>query len=151
MTMELPQRIGDVDLPRIDQVGYVVRDLDATLARYDALFGPFTRLDTPLRGVWYRGTPSDVVLKLAFGRTGDLEMEFIQPVSGASPHTEFLAAGREGIHHIRYRVPDANATIAAFATIGFAPIWRHDMGHAIFAYLEHESRDGVLVEVLQLG
>jgi catechol 2,3-dioxygenase-like lactoylglutathione lyase family enzyme len=148
--MDIPRRLGDLVLPPIDQVGYVVRDLDATLARYDALFGPFTRLDTPLQGVWYRGTPSDVTLKLAFGHTGDLEMEFIQPVSGASPHTEFLAAGREGIHHIRYRVPDANATIAAFATIGFAPIWRHDLGHAIFAYLEHETRDGVLVEVLQL-
>lgn len=149
--MEPPRRIGNVELPRIDQVGYVVRDLDATIARYDALFGPFTRLDTPLTGVWYRGTPTDVTLRLAFGHTGDLEMEFIEPVSGASPHTEFLAAGREGIHHVRYRVPDARATIAAFGTIGFAPIWLHDMGHAVFAYLEHERRDGVLVEVLQLG
>ena len=144
-------RLASLDLPRIDQVGYVVRDLDATIARYDALFGPFTRLDTPLEKVWYRGTATDVHLKLAFGHTGDLEMEFIQPVSGASPHTEFLDAGREGIHHVRYRVPDAKATIAKLATVGFAPIWHHDMGHAIFAYLEHESRDGVLVEVLQLG
>ena len=149
--MEPPRRIGDVELPRIDQVGYVVRDLDATLARYEPLFGPFTRLDTPLSGVWYRGTPTDVHLRLAFGRTGDIEMEFIQPIAGASPHTEFLAAGREGIHHVRYRVDDARATIAALGTIGFTPIWRHDMGHAIFAYLEHASRDGVLVEVLQLG
>ena len=30
--MEIPRRIGTVDLPRIDQVGYVVRDLDATVA-----------------------------------------------------------------------------------------------------------------------
>jgi catechol 2,3-dioxygenase-like lactoylglutathione lyase family enzyme len=149
--MEPPRRIGDLELPRIDQVGYVVRDLDATLARYEPLYGPFTRLDTPLTGVWYRGTPTDVHLRLAFGHSGDIEMEFIQPMSGASPHTEFLAAGREGIHHVRYRVDDARATIAAFATIGFAPIWLHDLGHAIFAYLEHESRDGVVVEVLQLG
>jgi catechol 2,3-dioxygenase-like lactoylglutathione lyase family enzyme len=149
--MQTDARLGGLDLPRIDQVGYVVRDLDATLARYDALFGPFTRLDTPLRKVWYRGDLADVHLKLAFGRSGDIEMEFIQPVSGASPHTEFLAAGREGIHHVRYRVPDANATITALATVGFTPIWHHDMGHAVFAYLEHESRDGVLVEVLQLG
>ena len=113
--------------------------------------GPFTRLDTALTGVWYRGVPTDVHLSIAFGHTGDIEIEFIQPVSGASPHTEFLAAGRDGIHHVRYRVPDAKATIAALGTVGFAPIWRHDLGHAIFAYLEHSSRDGILVEVLQLG
>jgi catechol 2,3-dioxygenase-like lactoylglutathione lyase family enzyme len=149
--MEIPRRLGDLVLPPIDQVGYVVRDLDATLARYEPLFGPFTRLDTALTGVWYRGTPTDVSLRLAFGTSGDVEMEFIEPVGGASPHTEFLAAGREGIHHVRYRVDDARATIAALGSIGFAPIWRHDMGHALFAYLEQPSRDGVVVEVLQLG
>ena len=53
--MELPQPRAKLDLPRIDQVGYVVRDLAATVGRYEPLFGPFTRLDTPLTGVWYRG------------------------------------------------------------------------------------------------
>jgi catechol 2,3-dioxygenase-like lactoylglutathione lyase family enzyme len=149
--METTRRVGELALPPIDQVGYVVRDLDATLARYDALFGPFTRLDTDLAGVWYRGTPADVSLRLAFGRSGDVEIEFIQPIAGASPHTEFLASGREGIHHVRYRVDDARATIAALGTLGFSPIWRHHMGHSLIAYLEHASRDGVVVEVLQLG
>jgi len=148
--METPRRIGNVTLPPIDQVGYVVRDLDATLARYAPLFGPFTRLDTPLTGVWYRGTPTDVHLRLAFGSTGNVEIEFIAVVSGASPHSEFLAAGREGIHHIRYRVADADATIAALRGEGFAPIWYHDMGGTKFAYLEHATRDGVLIELLQL-
>ncbi len=138
-------------LPPIDQVGYVVPDLEAAIARYDPLFGPFTRLDTRLTGVWYRGTPTDVHLRLAFGRSGDVEIELIEPVSGASPHTEFLAAGREGIHHVRYRVDGARAAIAALGEIGFTPIWLHDMGHVVFAYLEHASRDGVVVEVLQLG
>ena len=149
--MDLPPALARLDLPRIDQVGDVVRDLAATLARDEPLFGPFTRLDTPLTGVWYRGVPTDVHLSLAFGHSGDIEMEFIQPLSGASPHTEFLAAGREGIHHVRYRVPDAYAAIATLGTIGFSPIWRHDVGHAVFAYLEHPGHDGVLVEVLQLG
>ncbi len=148
---DVPRRVGDLVLPPIDQVGYVVRDLDAALARHEPLFGPFTRLDAPLTGVWYRGAPTDVTLRLAFGRTGDVEIEFIEPVAGASPHTEFLASGREGIHHVRYRVDDAAAANAALGTIGFAPIWRHDMGHARFAYLEHAIRDGVVVEVLELA
>ena len=149
--MDAPRRIGNVELPPIDQVGYVVRDLDATLTRYQHLFGPFTCMESPLTGVLYRGKPTDVTLRIAFGSAGNLEIEFIQVVSGASPHREFVDAGREGIHHIRYRVPDCDATIAALAGEGLAPIWYHDMGFAKFAYLEHASRDGVLIEVLEMA
>ena len=144
------RRIGKVELPPIDQVGYVVRDLEATLARYEPLFGPFTRMDSALSGVLYRGVPSDVHLRMAFGSAGSVEMEFIEVVSGASPHSEFLAAGREGIHHVRYRVPDCDAAIAALRGEGFEPIWYHDMGFAKFAYCEHATRDGVLIEFLQM-
>ena len=150
MTLDAPRRIGSVELPPIDQVGYVVRNLDETVARYEPLFGPFTLMESPLTGVLYRGTPSDVTLRIAFGSAGNVEIEFIEVVSGRSPHQEFLDAGREGIHHIRYRVPDCDATIAALAGEGFAPIWYHDMGFAKFAYLEHASRDGVLLELLEM-
>ena len=151
MQIQAPRRLGTVELPPIDQVGFVVRDLDETLARYEPLFGPFARLDSPMKGVLYRGEPTDVHLRLAFGSAGSVEMEFIEVLSGASPHAEFLAAGREGIHHVRYRVPDCDATIAALRGEGFAPIWYHDMGFAKFAYLEHASRDGVLIELLEMS
>jgi methylmalonyl-CoA/ethylmalonyl-CoA epimerase len=146
-----PRRVGSVELPPIDQVGYVVKSLDATTQRYAQLFGPFTLMDSPLSGVLYRGKPADVHLRIAYGSAGEIEMEFIEVLSGASPHAEFLAAGREGIHHIRYRVPDCDATIAALRSEGFAPIWYHDMGFAKFAYLEHAARDGVLIELLEMS
>jgi len=149
--MQGPRRLGDLAFPPIDQVGYVMKSLDEAVARYQSLFGPFTFLDSTLNGTVYRGKPSDVKLRIAFGSTGNVEIEFIELVSGDSPHKEFLDAGREGIHHIRYRVGDCDATIAALAREGFAPIWYHDMGFAKFAYLEHVSRDGVLVELLELA
>jgi catechol 2,3-dioxygenase-like lactoylglutathione lyase family enzyme len=131
-------------------VGYVVRDLEQTLARYEPLFGPFTRLDSPLSGVLYRGVPTDVHLRMAFGSDGNVEIEFIAVVSGASPHSEFLEAGREGIHHVRYRVDDFAQALEALRGEGFEPIWQHDMGFARWAYCEHASRDGVLVELFQM-
>lgn len=136
-------------LGRIDQIGFVVRDLDAACARYEALFGPWQRADSPLTGVCYRGAPADVHLRLALGRAGGLEMEFISVVSGASPHSEFLAAGREGLHHVRYPVPDLAAALTALAPQGFAPIWSHAIGPWKWAYCEHASRDGVLIELLE--
>jgi methylmalonyl-CoA/ethylmalonyl-CoA epimerase len=138
-----------VTLGAIDQVGFVVRDLDAACARYEPLFGPFERAESPLRGVSFRGVPTDVHLRLALGRAGALEMEFIAVVSGASPHSEFLAAGREGLHHVRYPVDDLAAALAALAPAGFAPIWSHAIGPYRWAYCEHRARDGVLIELLE--
>ena len=136
-------------LGAIDQLGFVVRDLDAACARYEALFGPWKRAESPLTGVCYRGAPTDVHLRLAFGRAGDLEMEFIAVASGASPHSEFLAAGREGLHHVRYPVRDLAATLADLEREGFASIWSHALGPYRWAYCEHRSRDGVLIELLE--
>ncbi len=136
-------------LGAIDQVGFVVPDLDAACARYEPLFGPWQQAESPLTGVCYRGVPTDVHLRLAFGHAGALEMEFISVVSGASPHSEFLAAGREGIHHVRYPVADLAATLAALEGEGFVSIWSHAIGPYKWAYCEHRSRDGVLIELLE--
>ena len=140
---------GVAGLGAIDQVGFVVRDLDAACARYAALFGPWQRAESPLTGVLHRGRPSDVHLRLAFGHAGPLEMEFIAVASGTSPHSEFLAAGREGIHHVRYPVRDLAATVAALEREGFVSIWSHVIGPYKWAYCEHTSRDGVLIELLE--
>jgi catechol 2,3-dioxygenase-like lactoylglutathione lyase family enzyme len=136
-------------LGEIDQVGFVVPDLDAACARYAPLFGPWQRAESPLIGVLYRGVPTDVHLRLAFGHAAGLEMEFISVVSGASPHSEFLAAGREGIHHVRYPVANLAATLAALEPAGFVPIWSHALGPYKWAYCEHVTRDGVLIELLE--
>lgn len=145
-----PAKIGSVSLPPIDQVGFVVRDLNKAMAQYQSLFGPFTTMDSPLQGALYRGTPTDCHLLLAFGKSGDIEMEFIQVLSGASPHSEFLDNGGEGIHHVRYRIDNLNAIMSAAEESGFTPIWYHDMGFAKWAYLEQVDNPGVILEFLQM-
>ncbi|MCH2184453.1 hypothetical protein MK280_01120, partial [Myxococcota bacterium] len=56
---------GALDLGPIDQVGYVVHDLDASLPLYEALFGPFEIMDAPLDGVLFRGEEISCHLKIA--------------------------------------------------------------------------------------
>lgn len=136
-------------LGRIDQVGFVVRDLDATCARYQSIYGPWKRAESPLTGVCYRGTPTDVHLQLAFGHAGELEIEFISVVSGTSPHSEFLADGREGLHHLRYPVASRDRAVAALEAQGFTPIWSHAIGPYKWAYCEPPHRDGPLIELLE--
>jgi methylmalonyl-CoA/ethylmalonyl-CoA epimerase len=137
-------------LPPIDQLGFVVKNLTESMTKYEALFGPFDTMDGSVEGADFRGQSKDVNLKLAFGRSGDLEIELIEWVSGESPHSEFIRAGNEGMHHIRYRVDDCDDCIRLARTIGFEQIWYKVLpGEIKFAYLEREN-DPLIIEFLQM-
>lgn len=142
--------LENLGLPPIDQVGFVVRDLEAAIARYMPLFGPFHRIDGSVQACDFRGRIADVELDIAFGRSGSLEIEFIQWRGGESPHSEFTQQGREGMHHLRFRVEDVDAWIAKVRPIGYEPIWYKRFSPEItFAYLERRG-DPLLIEFLQM-
>lgn len=141
---------GQLDLPPIDQVGFVVRDLEAAMTLYAPLFGPFTTMDGSVERALFRDVPGDVSLKLAFGRSGNLEIELIEWVTGDSPHSEFILAGNEGMHHIRFRVADCDEVIARANRIGFSVCWYKCISEEIkFAYMEREG-DPLIIEFLQM-
>jgi hypothetical protein len=50
---------------------------------------------------------------------------------------------------VRYPVRDLAATLAELAPEGFVSIWSHAIGPYKWAYCEHRSRDGVLIELLE--
>ncbi len=144
------QSLAELGLPPIDQVGFVVKDIDAAVARYDALFGPFSRMEAEVPAAQYRGREASCTLKLAFGRSGDVEIELIQWVSGESPHREFIESQREGMQHLRFRVDDADQWIEKLAALGYQPIWYKRWSEdTIFAYLERAD-DPLLIELLQM-
>jgi catechol 2,3-dioxygenase-like lactoylglutathione lyase family enzyme len=137
-------------LPPIDQVGFVVRDLDAAIARYAPLFGPFNRIDGSVRACEFRGRIADVELDIAFASGAGVEIELIQWRGGESPHAEFTQQGREGMHHLRFRVDDVDAWIAKVQPLGYRPIWYKRFSPEItFAYLER-SGDPLLIEFVRL-
>ena len=145
-----PDGLADLGLPPIDQVGFVVKSVDEAAKRYEALFGPFTRMDGSVQAATYRGREADAQLEILFGHSGELEMEFIEWRGGESPHREFIEQGREGMHHIRYRVDDTDAWIEKLAAVGYQPIWYKQFSpDIVFAYLERED-DPLLIEFLQM-
>jgi len=147
---ENPESLDGLGLPPIDQVGFVVKSLDEAKARYGALFGPFTEMDGSVQDADYRGNVKDAQLGILFGKSGDLEIEFIEWKGGESPHREFIEAGREGMHHLRYRVDNADAWIEKVASVGYKPIWyKQFSADTVFAYLEREG-DPLLIEFLQM-
>ena len=143
--------VASLGLPPIDQIGFVVKSVDAAAERYAAMFGPWTRMNGAVEAAHYRGRIADVKLELLFGHAGELEIEFIEWQSGESPHREFIEQGREGMHHLRYRVDDAVHWVEKVATVGYEPIWSKQFTEEIFfTYLERKD-DPLLIEFLQMA
>lgn len=142
--------LAALGLPPIDQVGFVVRSVDEARERYGPLFGPFTEIDGSVTEATYRGKVADAQLQILFGHSGPLEIEFIEWRGGESPHREFIDQGREGMHHLRYRVADADGWIQKLAPLGYRPIWYKEFSPEItFCYLERDG-DPLLIELLQM-
>lgn len=138
-----------LDLGPMDQVGFVFRDVTEAMARYEPVFGPFELYKFDSYDYNYRGRQEACQLWIAFARSGQLEIEFIEWRSGGSPHKEFLDAGREGMHHIRFRVEALEPKVAEAEAIGYRAIWQTRFGEGLaVAYLERED-DPLIVELFE--
>jgi methylmalonyl-CoA/ethylmalonyl-CoA epimerase len=127
---------------RLHHVGIVVGDLDAAVARYEALgFGSGERWDIPHQHVVAVTFPA-----------GPGWVELIQPTDPEGPIARFHAKRGDGMHHIAYAVPDLAAALERLAAAGVRLIdteprtgthgWR-------IAFIHPESCNGVLTELVQ--
>jgi catechol 2,3-dioxygenase-like lactoylglutathione lyase family enzyme len=138
-----------LQLPPLDQIGFVVKDLDSAIALYDPMFGPFDVQKYGEITYNYRGREEACELDIAFGKIGDIEIELIQWVSGGGPHKEFLDAGREGMHHLRFLVENLEEKVSEAEKLGYQKIWGKRFGKGLaVAYMEREN-DPLIVEFLE--
>jgi len=138
-------------LPPVHQLGYVVSDIEKTCRYYESTFGmgPFSEvIDVDMDGALLRGKPVKTKIKVAFAQSGDVQVEFIQPVEGNNVYTEFLESKGDGIHHLAFQVDDMDAMKAEFAKKGFEPVFQRDMEVMEFAYFDTSEFGGLMVEFL---
>jgi methylmalonyl-CoA/ethylmalonyl-CoA epimerase len=148
----IEEREPRVKLPPVQQVCIVVEDMDRAIEYYRSIFGigPFRVMDIDLEDVLQRGKPISTKIKVAFARSGPLQVELIQPVKGENIYTEFLDSKGEGLHHLGFRVDDLDAMLAELAKEGIEPVFYKaypDAG-AAFAYLNSDKIGGVMFELI---
>ena len=138
-----------LNLGPIDQVGFVVANLDEAIARYQPLFGEFTLMDALEMDWLYRGRQENSSLRLAFAKSGDIEIELIEWLDGGTPHKEFLDQGREGMHHLRFRVENLDEKVKAAEELGYEAIWiKRFADNLAAAYLERKG-DPLIIELFE--
>lgn len=139
------------------QLAFVVRDLQASLRYWTETLnvGPFVVIKNATRDrrFVHRGQPSPVEMDIGFSYFGDVQLEIIcQTNAAASPYQEFLASGREGVHHLGFWPDNFDAACRDLEQKGcelvsavHAP---SDSGHV--NYYDAPQHLGVMVELAPL-
>ena len=145
--------------PRLDQLGYVVPDLDAALHEWTAIrgVGPFF-VTGPMRfpGFKFRGRASDPLAVLAIAYCGAVQVELVEQRNAeASGYREFLArhpAG--GLQHVAYFSEDAKGdaarALAAGMTIQHEALSPFDRTTPLYYLETPNGPPGSVVELIQM-
>ena len=135
----------------ITQIGIVVRDLGKAIEYYTSLgLGPFAVRTAYHPSATVRGKRVSYQVKIATSQQGPVEMELVEYQKGVTIHEEFLREKGEGLHHIRFRVPDLEATVDRFVQKGIEILQEDKLvGGGGIAYLDTGKVGGVIMEISQ--
>lgn len=136
----------------IDQIGYLVDNLDASIQRWIDLMGvgPWTVFrNVSLDGI-YRGQPGVVTIDVGLAYQGDVQIELIKVTNDApSPYRDAAGQPILGIHHLARVVDDLDAVVAQATADGLKIAFEASNPATRVAYLETDDEPGVLFEFIE--
>src|SRR5262245_51838677 len=102
------------------QEAFVVADLAAAMESFTATVGcpRWTTFPTVCPPYRYQGRDIESSVSLAFGRSGRIQIELIEPLDGEGVTHDFLKEHGPGAHHIAFLVDRVDDEIAAAAEAG---------------------------------
>jgi catechol 2,3-dioxygenase-like lactoylglutathione lyase family enzyme len=136
----------------IDQIGYVVADLERSIARWRARHdaGPWTVFRHVRLDGRYRGEPVTVTMDVALAYRGELQIELIHVTNDApSPYRDAQGHALAGLHHVAWVVDDLDAAVARLTARGMQVVFDAHNPATRVAYLDDADDPGVLVEVIE--
>lgn len=135
---------------KLVQIGIVVKNIEETINKLSAFgIGPFEHRSVPEGAKeYFKGQPMEASFKIAAVKLGGVELEFIQPVSGKSPHRDFLDEKGEGIQHLAFAVDSLNKDIEMLKENGASVQMESDLGALKVAYMDMET-GGLVFELMQ--
>ncbi|AHY48145.1 Glyoxalase/Bleomycin resistance protein/Dioxygenase superfamily (plasmid) [Rubrobacter radiotolerans] len=133
------------------QLGIVVRDLEATVRRYEEDYGigPWTFAQIDLgEANNYReyGRPDERSNRIAVAWVGQVMWELIEPLDEEGIFAHFLSEKGEGIHHVAVGTPNFYETVAGTERENKLMLSCEFSGIDI-AYLDTQRNLGVTIEI----
>jgi catechol 2,3-dioxygenase-like lactoylglutathione lyase family enzyme len=148
--------VSGIDDKVLVQVCIIVRDVEASAARYAQVFEfPMAELQTTLlhdhTHATYYGQPTDARAKLTCFEIGQIQFELLQPLGPPSTWQDHLDRHGEGIHHISFFVPKTAAAADSFKEHGYA-ITQQGLftgQNGSYTYLDTDKDLAVAIELLE--
>jgi len=115
--------IKDLKKIGIDHIGFVVKDRDKTIKKFDELLNikDFKTYIFKPNKAWSRGKlVEDYELKIGMTEENTMKgckIEIIEAIINKGIHNEFVSKGMGGIHHIAYKVDNYDYWLGYFKNI----------------------------------
>lgn len=144
-------------LPRIYQLGIVVKSIEQALPFYTEFMGirPWYRGAVAEMKTIYQGREIEADVDMVFGYSGRLMIEVIEPKSGDDNiYSEHLKTQGEGLHHLGIEVRDYKAYMKRVDDLGITVIQSGALkskGGAMshFAYIDTTPWCGYPIEIME--
>lgn len=133
------------------QIGHVVADLDAAIARRlrIARVGPWMVFRNVVLDGAYRGAPTQVTIDVGLAWRGDVQIELIEVKSATpSPYQRADGTPLTGLHHLAWIVDDLDSAVAEGEARGLREVFRAGNENARVSYMEDPGEPGVLYEFI---
>ena len=140
----------------VDQIGYVVEDVEKTAEHYWKRLGVgpwhFYTYRRPLvRYMTRYGKPADHAMRIAHSRIGPTRIELIQHIAGDTVYSAFIREHGYGVQHLGLLVTDMRAAIREAEEAGYHVIMEGAGygadGDGHYAYLDTEAELGTTLEL----
>jgi len=126
----------------VDHVVVAVKDLDAAVSNYEAIFGtPVSeRTEAPAAG-----------MKMAFFRFPDSYVELVSNIDDQGPIAKRLTERGEGVHLIAMKVDDIDKTLAELRAKGVRLVGDPGPGNPVKGqvFVHPSATGGVLTQIVQ--
>jgi methylmalonyl-CoA/ethylmalonyl-CoA epimerase len=132
------------------QQAYVVTDRERAKESMRTSFGCDRFVEFEMDVTWqFRGEPVKCALSLAFARSGNTQIEIMEPISGVGVHHEFLAHYGPGLHHLGFLVDHLDDVAAEAAREGFPTVMSALFGQVRLGYLDTLDALGFYLELIE--
>ena len=138
----------------ITQIGIIVPDAKQTaenLLKHLGWHPACTRETMRIPGRTYHGADEDFACSMIFYQLPGIEIELIEPLTGRSCWSDYMAQHGSGIHHLLFDLTDSTTSIEALSRHGIEIEQRGRAlpygEHAFWAYVTSQSQLGFTMEL----
>ncbi len=157
MDREKRELMGSLNLPKVNQVGIVVKNIDKAISLFSELYGInpwFHIIESGTPPVFYKENRIEQSIKIAVAFSGQIQFEFIQPCdSNENIYNNHLEKHGEGIHHLGFFVSNLKKRVLKANSLDIKVIQQGiiiNKGGSVtnYAYLDTLDKCGIMMEFI---